>query len=144
MASYKQSDVLLQKKANTNDGLVELCRMMRLMSERDTDATLPQVLKIMLLEARDRPVGGSELSRASGINRITILHHLRRLEAAGFVRRINGKYIMRVQSAEEMILEFRKEMEEAFSQMDELAREIDAHFAEIEKQYFKQNKRKQM
>ncbi|VVC01901.1 Uncharacterised protein [uncultured archaeon] len=110
--------------------LAKLCRMMKLMSERDTDATLAQVLKTMLEHSRSQPVGGSELSKMSGLNRITVIHHMKRLESAGFVRRQETKYVLRVQSAEEMLLEFRKEMEREFEQMDELAREIDRFFDE--------------
>ena len=134
MANQKPLMAAARKADGPDEELVELCRMMRLMSDRDTDATLPQVLKAMLLEARGKPVGGSELSKSSGINRITIIHHLRRLEDAGFVRRMDGKYVLRVQTAEEMLLEFRKEMEQAFSEMYELAREIDSQFADFERQ----------
>jgi len=144
MANPKTILVTAKKPESIDDELVELCRMMRLMSDRDVDATLPQVLRVMLVEARGKPVGGSELSKSSGINRITILHHLRRLEVAGFVRRQDGKYLLRVQSAEEMLLEFRKEMEQTFSDMDELAREIDAQFADFDRQFEPQQRRKRV
>jgi DNA-binding MarR family transcriptional regulator len=127
--------VIVQKNKNQSiDGeLAELCKMMRIMSDRDTDGTLPQVLKVLMVESRGKPVGGSELSRASGINRITIIHHLKRLEGAGLVRRQEGKYILRVSSAEGMLFEFRKEMEQHFSEMDEIARQIDSQFVDFEK-----------
>jgi len=131
----KKVMLMQRREAASEDELVSLCRMMRLMSERDTDATLPQVLKIMLVHSRKEPVGGSELARLSGINRLTILHHLKRLECAGFVSRKESGYVMRVQSAEEMLLEFRKEMEETFLQMDELAREIDGQFEGFEREF---------
>ena len=126
---------LVQRRSGgeLDSGLSELCRMMRLMSDRDVDGTIVQVLKTMMVGARGRPVGGSDLSRASGLNRITVIHHLRRLEGAGFVRRQEGgKYLLRVQSAEEMLMEFRRETEQAFSEMDELAREIDDQFKLID------------
>ena len=74
-----------------------------------------------------------DLSKISGINRITIIHHLKRLEGAGFVQRKEGKYVMRVQSAEGMLMEFRKDMERTFAEMDELAREIDGQFEAMER-----------
>lgn len=125
---------LVQKKATTVDEeLSELCKMMKLMSDRDTDETLAQVLKAMLVHSRSQPIGGSELSKISGLNRITIIHHMKRLEHAGFVRRQETKYVLRVSSAEEMLLEFRKEAEREFQQMDELAREIDSFFDQTER-----------
>lgn len=142
--SKPKTELVLQKRAAQDIGeeLAQLCRMMRIMSERDTDGTLPQVLRIMMVEGRSKPVGGSDLSRISGLNRITIIHHLGRLEGAGLVRRTEGKYILRVQSAEDMLMEFRKEMERSFSEMDEIAREIDEQFAAVEKELMEKQRRK--
>jgi len=139
--------ILIQKKGeqeSVDSELSGLCKMMRIMSERDTDATLAQVLKTMMLHSQGKPVGGSELSEISGINRITIIHHLKRLEGAGFVRRSEGKYLLRVRSAEDMLVEFRKEMEDSFRQMDEMAREIDAHFSQMEKEMLEFHKRRRL
>ena len=47
MAKQKTVVILARKDANPEGELVELCRKMRLMSERDTDATLPQVLRVI-------------------------------------------------------------------------------------------------
>lgn len=136
IAGAKPKVELIQRRPVSMDGeLAELCKMMRIMSERDTDGTLPQVLKVMMVEGRTKPVGGSELSKASGINRITIIHHLKRLEGAGLVRRTEGKYVLKVQTAEDMLMEFRKVMEQDFAQMDEIAREIDEQFASFEKEF---------
>jgi len=144
MANEKPKTELIQQKRPPQDmdaELASLCRMMRLMSERDVDETLPQVLKIMMVEGKGKPVGGSDLSRISGINRITIIHHLGRLEDAGLVRRSEGKYILKIQSAEDMLMEFRKEMEKHFSEMDEMARQIDEQFAGFEKEFEQQIER---
>ena len=145
MAGEKPRAVLVQRREQgVDEELSELCKMMRLMSERDVDATLAQVLKTMLVHSRDRPLGGSELSKISGINRITIIHHLKRLEGAGFVKRQEGKYALRVQSAEDMLMEFRKETERAFAEMDDLAREIDAEFEQMDRQALERQKRRRL
>jgi DNA-binding MarR family transcriptional regulator len=144
MQKPKAIAITARKEANPDEELIQLCRRMRLMSERDTDATLPQVLKVMLVHSHGQPVGGSELSELSGINRITIIHHMKRLEGAGFVQRREGKYVLRVQTAEDMILEFRKEMERTFAEMDDLAREFDEQFAQMERSFdegFKRRRR---
>ena len=129
----KKGERLSGKSDEKLDGeLSELCKMMKLMSERDVDSTLVQVLKTMLIHSRARPLGGSELSKISGLNRITVIHHMKRLESAGFVAHQETKYVLRVSSAEGMLLEFRKEMERTFAEMDELAREIDSCFENAE------------
>lgn len=129
MANVK-TQIIVRKGETMDEELSELCKMMKLMSGRDTDSTLAQVLKTMMIYSRSQPIGGSELSKISGLNRITIIHHMKRLESAGFVRRQETKYVLRVSSAEGMLIEFRKEMEREFAQMDELAREIDSFFDE--------------
>ena len=142
MPKPKPEAVVVKKDTAPNEELVVLCRKMRLMSERDTDATLPQVLRVMMVHSHGQPVGGSELSELSGINRITIIHHMKRLEGAGFVRREEGKYILRVRSAEDMIMEFRKEMDRNFAEMDEMAREFDEQFAQMEREFDEQFKKR--
>lgn len=142
MQKPKTEMALARKEANPEAELVELCRKMRLMSERDTDATLPHVLRVMMVHSHGQPVGGSELSELSGINRITIIHHMKRLEGAGFIRREEGKYVLRVRSADDMVLEFRKEMERNFAEMDEMAREFDEQFAQMEREFDEQIKRR--
>ncbi|MFA6328428.1 MAG: hypothetical protein WCY41_03210 [Candidatus Micrarchaeia archaeon] len=142
MKKPKTELVMSGKEAGPDAELVGLCRKMRLMSERDTDATLPQVLRVMMVHSRGQPVGGSELSELSGINRITIIHHMKRLEGAGFVKREEGKYVLRVRSAEDMLLEFRKDMERNFAEMDEMAREFDEQFAQMEQAFNEQFKKR--
>jgi DNA-binding MarR family transcriptional regulator len=144
----KPKAILIQRRATEPETidteLSELCKMMRIMSERDVDATLAQVLKTMMVHSRDKPVGGSELSEISGLNRITIIHHLKRLEGAGFVRRTEGKYVLLVKSADDMLVEFRKEMEQSFREMDEMAREIDAQFGQMEREMLEFQKRRRL
>jgi predicted transcriptional regulator len=147
MMQKPKAELVSAKRARADDPdseLVELCRKMRLMSERDTDATLPQVLKVMMVHSHGQPVGGSELSEISGINRITIIHHMKRLEVAGFVKRQEGKYILKVQSAEDMILEFRKDMERTFAEMDEMARGFDEQFAQMDRELGERFKRRRL
>lgn len=120
--------VIERRGEGADEELVKLCKYMRIMSDRDTDATVTQVLKTMMIAGRDKPVGGSELAKMSGLNRITVLHHLKRLESAGVVKKEETKYIMQPKNAEEMLLEFRSEMDKMFSEMDDLAREIDREF----------------
>src|SRR3989338_532425 len=124
--------VIERRGEGADEELVKLCKYMRVMSDRDTDATVTQVLKTMMIAGRDKAVGGSELAKISGLNRITVIHHLKRLESAGLVKREETKYIMQPKNAEEMLLGFREDMDKMFSEMDELAREIDREFEIME------------
>src|SRR3989338_170530 len=103
--------VIERRGEGADEELVKLCKYMRVMSDRDTDATVTQVLKTMMIAGRDKAVGGSELAKISGLNRITVIHHLKRLESAGLVKREETKYIMQPKNAEEMLLGFREDMD---------------------------------
>ena len=107
--------------------LARLFRTMHLMSERDIDATMTRVFRAMMRMGRE-PVGSTELSRQAGLNRITVIHHLKRLENAGVVEKRETKYVMRVQSIEEMMDEMRSDMEKQFEEMERMARELDRAF----------------
>lgn len=120
--------IIERRNDGADEELVKLCKYMRILSDRDTDATVTHVLKTMMIAGRDKPVGGSELAKMSGLNRITVIHHLKRLETAGVVKKEETKYIMQPKNAEQMLLGFREEMDRMFSEMDELAREIDKEF----------------
>lgn len=110
--------------------LSKLFRSMHLMSERDIDATVTRVFRAMMRMGREGPVGSTELSRESGLNRITVIHHLKRLESAGVVEKRESKYVMRVQSIEEMMEGMREGMMRQFEEMDRMARDLDRAFLE--------------
>lgn len=105
--------------------LRELCKQLRLLSARDTEGTLAQVLKVVV---QKKVVGGTELARISGLNRITCIHHLKRLESAGMVKREGRKYKMRFASMRTYVKEIRIEMEKMLAESEERAAAIDREF----------------
>jgi predicted transcriptional regulator len=115
--------------------LAKLFRSMHLMSERDIDATMTRVFQAMMRMGREGPVGSTDLSRASGLNRITVIHHLKRLENAGVVEKHESKYVMRVRSIEEMMDGMRIDMLKQFEEMDRMARDLDRAFLDDFERY---------
>lgn len=115
--------------AGDNDEIIQLCRMMRIMSERDTEATVAEVMRALLRQAAEKPVGSTEVSRITHLNRITCIHHLKRLEVAGVVQREGVKYRLRSANAEELVNEMRRDTLRMFTEMNTLARDIDEDFA---------------
>ncbi len=115
--------------AGGNDEIIQLCRMMRIMSERDTEATVAEVMRALLKQAPEKPMGSTEVSRITRLNRITCIHHLKRLEVAGVVQREGVKYRLRSANAEELVNEMRRDTLRMFAEMNTLARDIDEEFA---------------
>jgi len=118
----------IANREELEEELSKLFRSMHLMSERDLDATVTRVFRAMMRMGREGPVGSTELSKESGINRITVIHHLKRLESAGVVEKHESKYMLRVRSMEEMMEEMREDMLRQFEEMDQMARELDRAF----------------
>jgi len=137
--------VELSAHEEVEDELARLFRSMHLMSERDIDATMTRVFQAMMKMGQEGPVGSTELSRQSGLNRITVIHHLKRLESAGVVHKQETKYVLRCSSVEKLMDKMRGDMLKQFEEMDRMARDIDRAFVEDFERYShgKRGKRKE-
>lgn len=116
------------QSASGDDELDELCRSLRIISARDMDGTVTTVFRSILIGGRDRPVGSSELAAASRLNRVTVIHHLQRLERLGVVEHAQHKYRLRASGLSELVEMMRREMMQSLSEAQELAGELDREF----------------
>ncbi|MFH1448236.1 MAG: winged helix-turn-helix transcriptional regulator [Candidatus Micrarchaeota archaeon] len=107
------------------DVIERLCESVGVVSGRDRDKTVILVFRTMLKNCKEDGVGGSELSELSGVNRITCLHHLKRLEEAGLVENEHGRYHLKCANLKRTMRELRKEALSTFDIIDEMAGEID-------------------
>ncbi len=109
------------------DELESFCRSMRILSARDMDGTVTVVFRSMLTEGR-QPVGSSELAQLTRLNRVTIIHHLQRLEQMGLVEHTERKYRLRVHDLSEAVEQMRGEMLRSFEEAEAMAEELDRRF----------------
>lgn len=116
------------RREEPEEPLIRLCRGMNMLTERDTDATLVEIMK-SLMEMNEREIGCSELARQTGLNRITCIYHMNRLEKAGVVEKEEKKYRLVIDNFEGLVDEMRKRMERDFEQFEKMAREIDEDFS---------------
>ena len=116
------------REGGRGDVVVRFCQVLRIVEERDVDGTVVRVVRTILREGRDGPVGGTELAEASGLKRVTVLHHLRRLEELGLVQRSGHKYALAPSSLEDMMESMRQETLAMLAECKGLAREIDSEF----------------
>ncbi|GEM_PF-1003063 len=112
----------------SHDIVVRFCQSLRIVEERDTDGTVVRVVRTILQEGRDKPVGGTELAEASGLKRVTVLHHLRRLEDLGLVERHAHRYMLRPSSLEVLMEGMRRDTLAMLAEAEEMAKEIDSEF----------------
>ncbi|MDE1798372.1 MAG: winged helix-turn-helix transcriptional regulator [Candidatus Micrarchaeota archaeon] len=121
--------VLAPPRPEKDDELERFCRSMQLVTRRDMDGTATTVLRAILEETPDQPVGSSELAARTRINRVTIIHHLNRLEEVGLVEHTEHKYRLSVAGFGEMVRKIRADTEKMLDEAEELAREIDKEYA---------------
>ena len=111
-----------------DDELAAFCRSLRILSARDMDGTVTVVFRSMLVEGRSQPVGSSDLAKTTHLNRVTIIHHLQRLEQMGLVEHTQRKYRLRVSGLAEAVEQMREEMMRSFAEAETLALELDREF----------------
>ncbi len=110
------------------DELESFCRAMNIISRRDMDGTVMVVFRSILTKGRAQPVGSSELADFTHLNRVTIIHHLQRLQAMGLVEHTERKYLLRVSALSEAVERMREEMLESFKEAEEMAGRLDREF----------------
>lgn len=103
------------------------CRTLRILTQRDIDGTVAVVFRSMFVEGRE-PIGSSKLAKLTKLNRVTIIHHLQRLEQMGLVEHVDRRYRLKVSDFSEVVEQMRAEMERAFKEAEELAQELDRQF----------------
>jgi len=110
------------------DEVGQLCHSLQIVSRRDLDGTVTTVIRAMLTSACDEPVGSSELASKLRINRVTVIHHLQRLERAGIVQKRERKYMLAPQGFGEFVKKMHEETEQMFEQAQMLAQKIDEEY----------------
>ena len=91
-----------------SDELERLLRFAGIVSERDVDNTVVEIMRSLVAASRERDFEGirsGELAKKSGLNRITCIHHLQRLEKAGLVEKENEHYELRLKSFSDLMTE---------------------------------------
>jgi predicted transcriptional regulator len=118
----------LSHPASQTDTLTRFCRSMQLVTQRDLDGTATTVLRAILEEAPDQPVGSSTLAARTRINRVTIIHHLNRLEQAGLVEHTEHKYKLSIAGFGDMVRRIRADTEKMLAEAEQLAEQIDKEY----------------
>jgi predicted transcriptional regulator len=97
-----------------------------LFSLRDKNSSCFRLF-IELLKAakRNHPMSSDELAVRLGLSRGTVVFHLDKLISAGLVIVRGGKYILKESNLELLIDELRRDTEQIFEGLKEMAKDID-------------------
>jgi len=113
------------------DDMEAFARMLNFVSARDTNRTALQVFR-WVLQNSAQDISSSEMGRAVDMNRLTCLHHLKRMEELGIVRNVDGRYVVETESMEQYIDRLENEAKETFAALRQLAKKIDEKYARKE------------
>lgn len=109
---------------HTEEELTDLCQMLGLTSERDVDQTAARVFRIVLTDGKGG-VKSVEVAQKGNLNRITAIHHLKRLESQGVVQKKENKYFFAFNDLEDFIDDYEKKERERFHRIKKLVTELE-------------------
>lgn len=111
---------------NVNQELQWLGNSLGLFNLRDKDSSCFRVFITLVKRARrNEPLTSDEIAERLNLSRGTVVHHLSRLIDSGIVIRERGGYLLREPNLQDMIKNVQRDMEGMFSQLKEIAKDID-------------------
>ncbi|MFH1779886.1 MAG: hypothetical protein ABH803_01940 [Candidatus Micrarchaeota archaeon] len=119
--------ILRKQEADEDSMLEELCKDLGIVSGRDTDKTIVRVFKVVI---QQRTVGGTDVEKAAGMNRITAIHHLNKLQDVGIVEKKDNKYLLRGSDLPGLITALQKQQMQHFQRMRKMIEVMEKDFYE--------------
>ena len=111
---------------NINQELQWLGNSLGLFNLRDRDSSCFRVFITLVRRARqNKHVSFDEVAEKLNLSRGTVVHHLAKLMESGIVLREKEGYILRESNIEDLIKGLHYDMERMFSELKEVAKEID-------------------
>src|SRR3989344_1731602 len=111
-------------EGNVNADLQWLGNSLGLFGLRDKDSSCFRIF-ITLVKKADNPLSSDDIAERLDLSRGTVVHHLIKLMDSGIVVREKEGYILREQSLLRLIEEIGRDTESLFSELREVAKEID-------------------
>ena len=111
---------------NINQELQWLGNSLGLFNLRDRDSSCFRVFITLVRKSkRNEHLTSDAIAEKLGLTRGTVVHHLQRLINSGIVIREREGYLLREINMESLIKDLHRDMEAMFSELREVAREID-------------------
>ncbi|NUN11803.1 helix-turn-helix transcriptional regulator [Candidatus Micrarchaeota archaeon] len=118
--------IILRKQEADDDAFFrDFCERLGIISGRDTDKTVVRVFRVVVVK---KQVGGTDVQKEANINRITALHHLKRLEEAGVLEKKEDKYSLRGDNLSDLVDELEKQQMQHFEKMKKMIQLMERDF----------------
>lgn len=93
---------------------------------RDKDKSCFRIFITLLKSLKEnQKLTSDEIARRTRLSRGTVIHHLNKLMSSGIVVNERNKYILRMDSLEEMVEHIKRDADEAWGKLREVAKDID-------------------
>lgn len=111
---------------NVNRELQWLGNSLGLFNLRDRDSSCFRIFICLVRKAkRNEPISSDQIADQLHLTRGTVVHHLIRLMDSGLVIKEGRRYILRERDLLQVIKDLQRDMEFVFSELNEVAKEID-------------------
>ncbi|MCX8163184.1 MAG: HTH domain-containing protein [Candidatus Micrarchaeota archaeon] len=107
------------------DELEVFCSSLHILSKRDKDKTILTVIRAVLYYPTNRPISATTLSKALSVNRITVLHHLKKLQKIGIIQKQKRKYFLVDNAFSKLVLKAKEETDKIFEELLQIAHKLD-------------------
>lgn len=111
---------------NVNQELQWIGNTLGLFNLRDKDSSCFRVFITLVKKSkRNEAITSDDIAERLELSRGTVVHHLTKLMEAGLVVREHQGYLLRQNSLQKVIQDVHRDIENAFSELNEVAKEID-------------------
>jgi len=111
---------------NVNQELQWLGNSLGLFNLRDKDSSCFRIFITLVKKSKtNKAVSSDEIAEKLNLTRGTVVHHLTKLMDSGIIVREREGYLLREGNLQKVINDIQKDMEAIFSEMKEVADDID-------------------
>jgi len=111
---------------NVNQELQWIGNTLGLFNLRDKDSSCFRVFITLVKKSkRNEAITSDDIAERLELSRGTVVHHLTKLMESGLVVREHQGYLLRQNSLQKVIQDVHRDIENAFSELNEVAKEID-------------------
>ncbi len=138
---FRKITIIKSRKPAENDinkDLQWFSESLGLFSDRDKERSCFRIfVELVKSSRRKQLLSSNELAERTNLSRGTVIHHINRLIESGLVSVYDGKYLLRVENLETLVAEVQKDLNRVFSDLKEIARELDSELGLLKREKVK-------
>lgn len=110
---------------DVNEQLQWLGGSLGLFNPRDKDKSCFRIFIVLLKTTKRQELSSDDIAARTGLTRGTVVHHLNKLMSAGLVESYKSRYLLRVDSLEELMDKIDQDIKRTVGDLKDIAAEID-------------------